>query len=161
VTAGERAVGLGDLIRSAAKNLVDDIQRNLIGGHCHDIHRGNGLPAHGVNVREGVGRCDLPEEIRVIHDGREKIESLNQREVIINPIHGGIVGACRTDEEIGIRDVVKATQDLREFGLAELRGSSSAGGQFCQAFNVFATHRATIAYEWDFKIPFPFLSRVL
>ena len=140
VSTGEGAARFGDFVGSAFKDLIDGVEREEIGGHGDDVHRGDGLATHGIDVGEGIRGCDLSEEIGVVDDGSEEIEGLDKCQVRRNSVNGGVIGAGRSDEEIGILNVGNATQDLREFGLAELGGSSSAGGHFRQAFDVFATH---------------------
>ena len=81
MAAGEGATGFGDLVGPAPENLVDGIERKKIGGHRDDIHRGDGLAAHGINVGERVGGRDLPEKVRVVHDGREEVEGLDKSEI--------------------------------------------------------------------------------
>lgn len=141
VSTGESTAGFRDLVGSASQNLIDGVEREKIGRHRDDIHRGDGPSTHGVDVGERVGSRDLPEEIGIIDDGGEEIEGLDQGQIRSNPVNGGIVGTGGSDEEIGVLNIGEATQDLREFGLAELGGSPSAGRHFGQAFDIFATHR--------------------
>jgi hypothetical protein len=82
----------------------------------------------------------LAEEIGVVDDGREEVEGLDEGEIGGDAVNSGVVRAGGTNEKVGVLDVGDATQDLREFGLAELRGSPSARGHFGQAFDIFATH---------------------
>ena len=128
VATGEGAFSFGHLVGSPEEDLVDDVEREFIGGDGHDVHRGDRLASHGVDVGEGVGGRDLSEEVGIIDDRREEIEGLHNRELFRDFINGGVVRAGGTDKEIGVGDIGDTTQDLREFGLAELGGSSSAGG---------------------------------
>lgn len=140
MATGKGTVGLGNFVGAAAENLVHDIEREIIGGHRHDVHCGDGFTAHGVDVGERIGGRDLPEKIGVIDNGREEIEGLNEGEVVGQTVDRSVIGAGRADEEIGVVDVAEATQDLREFRLAELGGSSSARGEFGEAFDIFTRH---------------------
>ena len=113
---------------SAFEDLVDGVEADEVGGNGHDVHGGDGATAHGVDVGEGIGGGDLAVEIGVVDDGGEEVECLNERGIIGDTVDGGVIGAGGTDEEIWVGEVGEATQDLREFGLAELRGSSSTRG---------------------------------
>jgi hypothetical protein len=44
-----------------------------------EVHRGQGLAAHRVHVRERVGRGDLAEAVWVVHDGREEVRRLQEQ----------------------------------------------------------------------------------
>ncbi len=47
-----------------------------------DVERRQRHAAHGVDVRERVGRGDATEIVRVVHDGREEVDRLDEREVV-------------------------------------------------------------------------------
>ena len=156
MSSGERALGFGDLVGSAFEDLVDGIEIDEVGRNGHDIHCGDGATAHRVDVGKGIGGRDLAVKVRVVDDGGEKIEGLDEGGLVVNTVNCGVIGTRGTDEEIGVGDVGEATQNLRQLGLAELGGSSSAGGQFCQAFDVFATHGRESSGRAGFEKPFRF-----
>ena len=104
-----------------------------------------GLPAHGVDVGERVRGRDLAVGVGVVDDGREEIESLHHREIVAQPEDGGVVRTGRPDEKIFMMHLGESAQHLREIGLAELGGSSGAGGQFGEAFDVVAGHGGRVA----------------
>ena len=89
---GEGAVRFGDFVRTTQEDLVDDVQREFVGGDGHDVHGGDGLSAHGVDVGKGIGGRDLSEEIRVVDNRREEIEGLHDRDLVRDFINGGVVG---------------------------------------------------------------------
>lgn len=144
VAAGEDAASLGDLVGTAAEDGVDDLGWEDVGGDADDVHGGDGASAHGVDVGEGIGGGDLAVEIGVVHDGGEKIEGLDEGALVIEAIDGGVVGGGGTDEEIGVVDLGEAAQNLREFGLADFGGSSSAGGQGGEFADLFAGHAGRV-----------------
>jgi len=41
------------------------------------FNRSDRSPAHSVNVADGIGRSNLPETVRIIHNWRNKINRLN------------------------------------------------------------------------------------
>jgi len=88
----------------------------------------------------------LPEEVGIVDDGSEEIEGLNECGFVVDFVHSCVIGTGRTDEKIRVVDVGETTQDLREFGLAEFRRSSSAGGQFSKSWH--SDRMAWIGYFW-------------
>ncbi|MFT6499293.1 MAG: hypothetical protein ACJAT6_001429 [Akkermansiaceae bacterium] len=102
VTSGEGAMGFRDFIGASSQDLVDGIEIKLVGWHCDDVHGRDGLPSHGVNIGEGVGGCDLPEEIRVVDDRSEEIECLNQGQVFADAVYGSVVRAGGSNEKIRV-----------------------------------------------------------
>jgi len=81
VSSGESTTRFRDLVGTAFENLVDGLEREEIGRHRDDIHRGDGLASHGVDVGKGVGGRDLPEEVGVVDDRGEEIEGLDQSQI--------------------------------------------------------------------------------
>ena len=130
---------------AALENAVDDLERQFVGGHPDDVHGGHRTPAHGVDVRERIGRRNLPVKVGIIDDGGEKVDRLDQGAVGIEPINGRVVGGRRTDEQIVIRDLGEIAQDLRKFGGAELGRSSGTGGHGSEFADFVARHAGTIA----------------
>ena len=137
VTTGKGGSGFGHFVRTAAEDGIHIVERDLVGRHCDDVHRGDRLAPHRVNIRERIGSRDLAEEVGVVDNRGKKIERLHERDFLVDFINRGIIRARGTNEEIRIGKGLEATQDLREFGLAELRGSSAAGGEFRQTLAFF------------------------
>ena len=77
-------------------------------------------------------------EVRVVDDGREKIEGLDQCGLVVETVDGRVVGRGGPDEEIFIRKLGEPAQNLREFILREFGCSSRAGGKLGETFDVFA-----------------------
>ena len=69
--------------------------------------------AHRVDVGERVGRGDLAEDERVVHDRREEIHREDERLSAADPIHRRVVGRVVADQQVGI---------LRDGELREKRG---------------------------------------
>ena len=76
---------------------------NEIHGETDDIEGGQWPPAHGVDVGQRVGGCDLAVRKRVIHDRREKINGLHECAMAVQPIHTRVVERFRTDEYVPVQ----------------------------------------------------------
>ena len=64
--------GLTGLLCAAAQDLSIDFRRQFRDESGH-IQRQEGLPAHRVNIRNTVGRCNAAKVVRVVHHRREKV----------------------------------------------------------------------------------------
>ena len=53
----------------------------------------------GVEVAIVVGGGNLTEQIRVVHDGRKEVHRLDQRRVVIDHIHAGVVGLVEAHDQ--------------------------------------------------------------
>ena len=66
----------------------------------HDGQSEQRSRAHGVDVAERVGRRDLPEDERIIHDRREEIDRLDQRGAAVKQVDSGVVGCLVANQDI-------------------------------------------------------------
>ena len=78
------------------------IAKSALSGKHTERQRSERTAAHGVNVAESVRRGDLPEDVRVVDDGREEIDRLDQRLIGRDLIHSGVVGVVEADQNIGV-----------------------------------------------------------
>ena len=127
-TDDERA-GFVHLVLPAAQDLAEDGDVQLVDGPADDVHRGQRLAAHGVDVGERVGRGDLSEAIRVIDDRREEIDRLDEGEIIGQHEDAGVIVGLATDDEPGIGAHGKCAQRAREVARTQLGGSTRAAGE--------------------------------
>jgi hypothetical protein len=90
------------------------------------------LRAHGVEVRQCVGRRDLPEIEGIVDDRCEEVGRYDQGPTRIQPPDGGVIRRPEPDQEIGARllleEITQRPQDLRQRFRAQLRRSTGAGG---------------------------------
>jgi len=78
----------------------------------------------------------LAEVERVIDDGREEIDRLDERAVAAQPVDTGVVEGARADDDVAVvasRARGKPAQDLRQERLAQFGGSTGAAGELRQA----------------------------
>ena len=65
-----------------------------------DVECGQRTSAHGEDVGERVGGCDLAVRKRVVDNRCEKINGLHECAMAIQAIHAGVVERFRTDEHV-------------------------------------------------------------
>jgi hypothetical protein len=92
------------------------------------------VPTHRIDIAQRIGDGDGAEVVRVVDDGREEIDSLNQRGVLGDLVDRRIIARADPNQEVWIGDRGEVAQNLRQFGWAELGGSTSAVGQAGQAY---------------------------
>ena len=97
VAADDHGAGLFDLIGAALENFAEDGNIHLPLGKTNDVHAGLGIAAHRVNIAQRIGRGDLPEEVWVINDGREKVHRVDDRQVRAQSVHPGVIGGFGAD----------------------------------------------------------------
>ena len=88
-----------------------------------DVQRHQHLAAHRVDVAHRVGGGDRAVRVRVVDDGREEVDGLDDREVVAQAVDGGVVRAIEPDEEVGEGGGVERLRDRRE----DLRKHRDAG----------------------------------
>ena len=59
-------------------------------------------PAHGINITQGIRRCDLPEEIGIIQHGRKEVQSLYHCHLVRDTVHRRVIFAVIPDEQVRI-----------------------------------------------------------
>ena len=101
-------------------------------GHAQQVERGFGLAAHGVNVRKGVGRRDLAEQIGVVRDGREKVHGLHDGQLVRHAVDRRVVARVEPHEQVGVAAHGQPVQQLREHARADLGPAARTAGELCQ-----------------------------
>ena len=96
-------------------------------GKPDDVQRGDRVGAHRVDVAQRVGRGNLSEHVGVVHDRREEIDGVDDRQVRPQTKHSRIVGRLGADNHIGVIVARQLAQHVRQVGRAEL-GRSTGGG---------------------------------
>lgn len=84
--------------------------------------------AHGVDVRQRVGRRDLAKQERVVNHRREEVDGLHEAEVLPHLEHTRVVRGVKADKQVGIGHIGQVTQDLGEGSGSQLSGSTARGG---------------------------------
>ena len=74
-----------------------------------------------------VGRGDLPEDERVVHDRREEIDCVDDGQVVAQPEDSRIVVGLGADDDVRVMEGGKVVEYLGQVGRAEL---GRAAGRF-------------------------------
>ena len=135
VPAGDRRARLAHLVRAAAQDLRDHLGRQVF-GEGGDVEREQHAAAHRVDIRHRVGRRDRAELVGVVDHRREEVERLHQRVLVVERVHGGVVGHVEPDEQLGKllgrKLAAKFAQHVREALRAVLGASTAAARQVGQ-----------------------------
>ena len=78
VPAHDGDARLGRLVRRATQDVAQNFRRKLLIREAHEIEGRQRFAAHGVNIAEGIGRCDGAKIVRPIDDGGEEIGRENE-----------------------------------------------------------------------------------
>ena len=109
VAAGQRAAGLADLGRGAREDRGQHVARQVL-GERRDRQGEQDAAAHREHVAQRVRGGDLAERPRVVDERREEVERADDREVVADPVGGGVVGRGQAGDErrVGARGGVGA-----------------------------------------------------
>ena len=113
--------------RPAGQDRAQDLGAEPLDRERHDVQTGQRPSPHRVDVAEGVGRGDPAEVVRVVDDGREKVDRLDQGQIVAEAVDPGVVAGGVADQNVGVRDGWQAAQDLRQVGGADFTRSTRAG----------------------------------
>jgi hypothetical protein len=91
----------------------------------------DGGSAHRPNVVDRVQRGNASVIVRVIDNGSEEINGLNQRQVLADQVDSGIVGRFDADQKPWVGGLFQATQYLGKLARREFSRSTRAGNHFC------------------------------
>ena len=102
-------------------------------GKRDDVERGQRRAAHGVDVRQRVGRGDAAEVVRVVDDRGEEVDRLDQRDLGRELDDGRVVGSAGTDEQAVVpgpgRQRADDRQEVRGGELAPAAGAVAERGE--------------------------------
>ena len=104
MAARDRATGLDALIGTACQNLAG----NLNAQAARDAQQVHGMarpPAHGVDVRQRVGRGDLAKQERVVDHRREEVDGLHEAKVLPYAEDARIVGGIEPHEQVVVMHI--------------------------------------------------------
>ena len=104
---------------------------------AEDVQSQLGLPAHGVDVTEGVGGGDFAVEVGIIHNGREKVGGLDQGQILAQHIDAGVVAFVVSHHQPGVRMGLEAIQHFGQGSGPHLGAAAGAGGQLGEFYLCF------------------------
>ena len=124
VAAGDNGAGLSYFLIASLKDGVKGILWKLF-RKAEDVHGQLWNASHGVNVADGIGGSNFAVFIRVVHDGREDIDSLHQRQIVAYAVHAGVVAGIEANQQVGIGKFGQMAQNLCQ-GIGAQFGRSAA-----------------------------------
>ena len=136
VSAGDDCAGFSDFVGAASEDVGDDLGRQVLweGGN---VEREENASAHGVDVGHGVGGGDRAELVGVVDERGEEIERLYERAVVVDGVDRGVIGACESDEQLGVlgrRELgTEMAQHVSQALWAELGSSTAAAREVGEA----------------------------
>src|SRR5699024_2506581 len=97
------------------------------------------ISAHRIHIAERIRCRNLPEQIRVFHHRRKKVQGLHDCRIVRNPINGGVIRAVVSNDKIFIPyfGLFQFFQHAGKRCRSKLRGTSAAGTKynlFCHPF---------------------------
>lgn len=98
VSACNNGSGFLDLVCTALHDFCHNVHRQA-SRETDQIHRQRRVAAHRVNIAEGIGCRNLTKGIWVVHDWREKVHGLHDRQVISNLIDQSVVAGVKTYDQ--------------------------------------------------------------
>jgi len=132
MTAGYHRARFEDFVLAAPQDVGQRFQRERIFGPSNHIQDRYRCAAHGVAIGQRIRRGDLTEGERIVNDRREKIDRLDQRQLVVYLDDACIVGGVGADQQSWIVYRRQSLQDFAQLRRAQLRRSTSArnrGGQ--------------------------------
>ncbi len=134
MAAGDGNAGRGANAFAAFEDLADHFQRQLVDRHADQGQGHDRRAAHGVHVADGVGRRDAAEVVGIVDDGHEKVRRGDQRLLVVEAVHGGVVGGLDADHEfLRHRKVAHAAQDFGKQAGRHLAAAAAAMAEGSQA----------------------------
>ena len=114
--------------------LQDAPQNALVqaGGKAHHIQRPQRPPAHCVHIRQRIGGRNGPEFVRIVGDRRKEIHRGDQRRVLIDLIHGGVIPRLGPHQQVGVPQQGNIAQNLAQVLKRQLGRSTRAVRQLGQ-----------------------------
>ena len=132
--ARKASARFGYLLGSAAQNFAQNVQIHAL-WEADKVQCSLHLAAHGIDVAQGVGRCDLAEGIGVVHHRRKKIHCLHQCHIICYAVYSRIIPAVVPDQKVRVSCAARQLfQNAAQHPGPQLCGTSAAGTEHDLAF---------------------------
>jgi hypothetical protein len=112
-----------------AQDLAEHVRPERVQRVGHEVQGADRAPAHRVDVRERVGGGDAPKGVRVVDDRREEVRGLDDREVLGELHHPGVVGGVGRHEHARVGGARERRDDGAQGGGRELAAAAGAVGE--------------------------------
>ena len=110
MAADDRDTGLARFRCAAAQDFTEHRAGQSGLRPADDIQRGLGRAAHRVDVGQRVGRGDCAVGERIVDDRREEIDRVDDRQIVAQTEHSGVVAGSDTDEQVGMSPEIKCRE---------------------------------------------------
>ena len=122
------------------------LDRQLVHRHADDRQRQDRRAAHGVDIRERVGRGDAAELERVVDDRHEEIGGRDHGLTVVEAVDGGVVRGLGADQQFanGAAAGISARMLLSTDG-RQLAAAAAAMRQIGQSDGLHAPPTVTLA----------------
>ena len=104
VAARDGAIRLDALVGAARQNLAGNLNAQAA-RNAQQVHGMARPPAHGVDVRQRVGRGDLAKEERVVNHRWEEVNGLHEPQVLPYAEDARIVGGIEPHEQVVVMHI--------------------------------------------------------
>ena len=104
VAARDGATRLDALVGAARQNLTGNLNAQAT-GNAQQVHGMARPPAHGVDVRQRVGRGNLAKQERVVDHRREEVYGLHEPQVLPYAEDARIVGGIEPHEQVVVMHI--------------------------------------------------------
>ena len=120
VAAGHDDARLAAPVGASGQDLAGHLQAQAV-GKAQQVEREHGTPAHGPDVREGVGGRNLTKQVRVVHHGREEVRGPHKAATVPQVVDVGVVRGVEAHEQARVLKARQVGEHLREVARRELR----------------------------------------
>jgi len=145
VTAHEGDIRLVHLVQPALQDAVQHLHGELLRGKTDDVHCRDGPAAHGVDVRQGVGGRDLPEEIGVVHDGREEVQRQDDRQIVPQAVDPCVLEPLDPRDQVRVGSHGQPFQRSVQVLRTDLAGSAGPVDHLGEPDFLFLRHGALLS----------------
>ena len=138
MSSGYNHPGFVGLVIASVKNLPDPFFFHCF-RHAQHVQRQLRFPAHGVDIRNGVGCGNLAKQIGIVHNRRKKVHRLDQCRFVVDYIHAGVIAFVKADDQPRVCPCLEILQQLGQRPCAHLGPAPRAGcqsGQSCFRFHL-------------------------
>lgn len=124
MAARDGDAGLPGLVGPPFQDLGQDVQGELPHGKADQVEGHQGLDPFGVDIAQGVGRCNGPEAVGIVHHGGKIVYRQDQCQLSADPVDRHIIRGLESHQKVGIVHHRQLAQDLRQVVRTELAGSA-------------------------------------
>ena len=130
MTAADQRARGAHHVGAAVEHAREQLERQPLARPGDEVEREQRRAAHRVHVGERVGGGDAAPVVGVVDDRREEVGGHDDREVVAQAVHRGVVRGVEPDEQVGVlRRVAEAAHEAEhgaQVGGGELAGAAGA-----------------------------------